>query len=148
MKNREMLMNGKKHSITEERQGYKVFMTLIIHNILRRDIGTYTCVATNSLGKVNGTIRLYEIKLQTRPPTTTVEAKTTEKETTTITYPTTTTTTSIMEVTAPMMEIPLNNYLPSVEPAPLETIMSGRSSSLFPFSWSYCIILSLLITNR
>lgn len=58
-KNDVLFFFSKKHSITEERQGYKVFMTLIIHNILRRDIGTYTCVATNSLGKVNGTIRLY-----------------------------------------------------------------------------------------
>lgn len=34
-------------------------MTLTIHNILKRDIGPYMCVATNSMGKTDGTIRLY-----------------------------------------------------------------------------------------
>ncbi|KAF5287024.1 hypothetical protein FQA39_LY16138 [Lamprigera yunnana] len=149
VKNREMLMNGKKHSISEERQGYRVSMTLIIRNVLRRDIGTYICVATNSLGKTNGTIRLYEIKLQTRAPTTTTsttEIRTTEV--TTFTYPTTTTY-SITEVNFPLHDVQFNNYIPSVKPAPLEIVLTGGATCLCPSHPAvFLLLLLLLCCNR
>ncbi|GLV44348.1 Dpr-interacting protein gamma [Carabus blaptoides fortunei] len=64
VKNRgEMLLNGSKYSIREERSGYKVFMWLVIRSFSRLDIGTYNCVSTNSLGRAEGTLRLYEIKM-------------------------------------------------------------------------------------
>ncbi|XP_026331753.1 lachesin-like, partial [Hyposmocoma kahamanoa] len=64
LKNRgEMLLDGPKYAITEERSSYKVQMKLTIKNFVRSDIGTYNCVSTNSLGKSEGTLRLYEIKL-------------------------------------------------------------------------------------
>lgn len=48
-----------KYTITDTRMGYKVHMVLTIHKIQERDIGTYKCIATNSLGKSEGSIRLY-----------------------------------------------------------------------------------------
>ncbi|XP_065157445.1 lachesin-like [Atheta coriaria] len=64
VKNRgEMLLNGSKYTIREERSGYKVLMWLIIRSFATQDIGTYNCVSTNSLGKAEGTLRLYEIKV-------------------------------------------------------------------------------------
>ncbi|XP_018333682.1 lachesin-like, partial [Agrilus planipennis] len=55
----EMLLNGTKYTVREEKYGYNVFMLLIIHSFFVDDIGTYNCVSTNSLGKAEGTIRLY-----------------------------------------------------------------------------------------
>ncbi|XP_026728045.1 neurotrimin-like [Trichoplusia ni] len=64
LKNRgEMLLDGPKYVISEERSSYRVMMKLTIRQFLRGDIGTYNCVSTNSLGKSEGTLRLYEIKL-------------------------------------------------------------------------------------
>ncbi|XP_049766338.1 lachesin-like [Schistocerca cancellata] len=72
VKNRgEMLLDGVKHHVEEERFSYKVHLRLTIRNITAKDLGTYTCVSTNSLGHNDGTVRLYEIKIPTRPPTTT-----------------------------------------------------------------------------
>ncbi|KAJ2949598.1 hypothetical protein O0L34_g15518 [Tuta absoluta] len=64
IKNRgEMLLDGPKYTIREEKSSYKVSMWLTIRQFSRSDIGTYNCVSTNSLGKSEGTLRLYEIKL-------------------------------------------------------------------------------------
>ncbi|XP_047995866.1 limbic system-associated membrane protein-like [Leguminivora glycinivorella] len=64
IKNRgEMLLDGPKYTIREEKSSYKVSMWLTIRQFARSDIGTYNCVSTNSLGKSEGTLRLYEIKL-------------------------------------------------------------------------------------
>ncbi|XP_047029155.1 protein CEPU-1-like [Helicoverpa zea] len=64
LKNRgEMLLDGPKYEISEERSSYRVMMKLTIRHFSRSDIGTYNCVSTNSLGKSEGTLRLYEIKL-------------------------------------------------------------------------------------
>ncbi|CAG9864893.1 unnamed protein product [Phyllotreta striolata] len=64
IKNRgEMLLNGTKYWIKEERSGYKVYMWLVIRSFSSSDSGTYNCVSTNSLGKAEGTLRLYEIKV-------------------------------------------------------------------------------------
>lgn len=59
----EMLLDGPKYTIREEKTSYKVSMWLTIKQFSRSDIGTYNCVSTNSLGKSEGTLRLYEIKL-------------------------------------------------------------------------------------
>ncbi|XP_046400586.1 lachesin-like [Ischnura elegans] len=69
IKNRgEMLLDGRKHIIQEEKTSYKVHLRLTIRSFNKRDIGTYTCVSTNSLGRADGTVRLYEIKMPTRMP--------------------------------------------------------------------------------
>ncbi|XP_071450055.1 protein amalgam-like [Hetaerina americana] len=69
IKNRgEMLLDGRKHIIEEDKNSYKVHLKLTIRTFNKRDIGTYTCVSTNSLGRADGTVRLYEIKMPTRMP--------------------------------------------------------------------------------
>ncbi|KDR23453.1 Lachesin, partial [Zootermopsis nevadensis] len=60
LKNRgEMLLDGTKHSIVENRTAYKVHLKLTINQFSSRDLGTYMCVSTNSLGHAEGTVRLY-----------------------------------------------------------------------------------------
>ncbi|KAG4069649.1 hypothetical protein HA402_014672 [Bradysia odoriphaga] len=60
----EMLLDGPKYSILEDRNGYKGLMTLIIRSFSVSDVGTYHCVSTNSLGKAEGTIRVYGVLFQ------------------------------------------------------------------------------------
>lgn len=48
-----------KYTIREEKTSYKVSMWLTIRQFSKSDIGTYNCVSTNSLGKSEGTLRLY-----------------------------------------------------------------------------------------
>ncbi|KAL0273385.1 UNVERIFIED_CONTAM: hypothetical protein PYX00_006063 [Menopon gallinae] len=59
----EMLLDGPKYMIKENKSNFKVVMWLLIRQFSGADIGTYKCVSTNSLGKAEGTLRLYEIKL-------------------------------------------------------------------------------------
>ncbi|XP_043787265.1 lachesin-like isoform X3 [Apis laboriosa] len=59
----EMLLEGLKYRVREERSGYKVLMWLLIKGFTEQDVGSYKCVSTNSLGKADGTLRLYEIKI-------------------------------------------------------------------------------------
>ncbi|XP_039309515.1 lachesin isoform X3 [Solenopsis invicta] len=59
----EMLLEGPKYNVREERTGYTVLMWLLIKKFTERDVGSYKCVSTNSLGKADGTLRLYEIKI-------------------------------------------------------------------------------------
>uniref|UniRef100_A0A1I8PK30 Ig-like domain-containing protein n=1 Tax=Stomoxys calcitrans TaxID=35570 RepID=A0A1I8PK30_STOCA len=59
----EMLLDGPKYSITEKRDGYRGIMLLTVRSFSPSDVGTYHCVSTNSLGRAEGTLRLYEIKL-------------------------------------------------------------------------------------
>lgn len=48
-----------KYGITEQRTGYKGIMRLTIRSFSPTDVGTYHCVSTNSLGRAEGTLRLY-----------------------------------------------------------------------------------------
>ena len=48
-----------KYFIKEEKNGFKIYMSLLIHSFNSNDVGTYNCVSTNSLGKAEGTLRLY-----------------------------------------------------------------------------------------
>ncbi|CAD7092680.1 unnamed protein product [Hermetia illucens] len=59
----EMLLDGPKYGIIEERNGYRGVMRLVVRSFSSSDVGTYHCVSTNSLGRAEGTLRLYEIKL-------------------------------------------------------------------------------------
>ncbi|XP_066909411.1 lachesin [Halyomorpha halys] len=62
----EMLLDGPKHEIREKRNNYQVEMTLVIKRFNPSDVGTYNCVSTNSLGKAEGTLRLYELAASSR----------------------------------------------------------------------------------
>lgn len=46
-------------SIEEIRNSYKVHMKLVVRNFNQTDIGTYTCVSSNSMGNAEGIVRLY-----------------------------------------------------------------------------------------
>ncbi|XP_058454341.1 lachesin [Malaya genurostris] len=59
----EMLLDGPKYGITEERHGFRTNMRLVVRFFSPSDVGTYHCVSTNSLGRADGTMRLYEIKI-------------------------------------------------------------------------------------
>ncbi|KAG7205552.1 hypothetical protein KM043_007528 [Ampulex compressa] len=59
----EMLLEGPKYTVREQRSDYKVLMWLLIKGFTEQDVGSYKCVSTNSLGKADGTLRLYEIKI-------------------------------------------------------------------------------------
>lgn len=48
-----------KHIIQEEKQSYRVHLKLMVKRFNSADVGTYMCVSTNSLGRADGTIRLY-----------------------------------------------------------------------------------------
>jgi len=48
-----------KYTVREERTGYTVLMWLLIKKFTDRDVGSYKCVSTNSLGRADGTLRLY-----------------------------------------------------------------------------------------
>ncbi|XP_050296725.1 lachesin-like isoform X2 [Anthonomus grandis grandis] len=48
---------------------YKVHMRLTIHNVSQSDYGIYKCLAKNSLGDTDGTIKLYRIEAPTTKPT-------------------------------------------------------------------------------
>lgn len=54
-----ILSNIKYNSLVIDTASYKVQMRLIVKNLLPEDFGSYTCVAKNSLGETEGTIRLY-----------------------------------------------------------------------------------------
>ncbi|KAG8231062.1 hypothetical protein J437_LFUL010687 [Ladona fulva] len=56
-----------KYIIKESKASYKVYMSLTIRGFGRSDIGTYNCVSTNSLGRAEGTLRLYGKHFQWRP---------------------------------------------------------------------------------
>ncbi|GIX84241.1 protein CEPU-1 [Caerostris darwini] len=56
-----ILSSTKFNSLLIDTGIYKVQMRLIINNLRPEDFGSYTCVAKNSLGETEGTIRLYEI---------------------------------------------------------------------------------------
>ncbi|XP_014256804.1 lachesin-like isoform X2 [Cimex lectularius] len=62
----EMLLDGSKYQVRENRSNYKVFMWLVIRAFSSSDIGTYNCISTNSLGKAEGTLRLYELAESSR----------------------------------------------------------------------------------
>ncbi|KFM65868.1 Kazal-type serine protease inhibitor domain-containing protein 1, partial [Stegodyphus mimosarum] len=64
-----VLTNDKYNSLLMNTGLYKVTMRLTIRNLQPEDFGSYTCVAKNSLGETEGTIRLYEIPPPSSPST-------------------------------------------------------------------------------
>ncbi|KFM77193.1 Lachesin, partial [Stegodyphus mimosarum] len=63
-----MLLNNRKYDVTEESEGYKIYMKIKIYNLNAADFGSYKCVAKNTLGEKEGFIRLYEIPPATALP--------------------------------------------------------------------------------
>lgn len=55
-----VLQGGDKYAITETLQShYKTTMRMRISNFSESDVGVYTCIASNVMGRANDTIRLY-----------------------------------------------------------------------------------------
>jgi hypothetical protein len=55
-----VLQEGDKYAISESVQShYKTTMRMKISNFSESDVGVYTCIASNVMGRANGTIRLY-----------------------------------------------------------------------------------------
>ncbi|XP_050724957.1 neurotrimin-like isoform X2 [Eriocheir sinensis] len=53
---------GTRYETTTKEESYKTYMKLVIHNLTQYDFNTYRCIAKNSLGETDGSIRLYEIE--------------------------------------------------------------------------------------
>lgn len=55
-----VLQGSDKYTITESLQShYKTTMRMRISNFSESDVGVYTCIASNVMGRANSTIRLY-----------------------------------------------------------------------------------------
>lgn len=52
--------NAKYSAVTMQQAMYKVRMQLVIHWVRAEDYGEYHCMAKNTLGETQGTIKLYE----------------------------------------------------------------------------------------
>ncbi|XP_059486912.1 lachesin-like isoform X2 [Neocloeon triangulifer] len=66
----DMIVSGDKYEAVSTDDGYKKYMMLKIRNILRKDFGSYKCVAKNSLGETDGLIKLDEIPVPSTTSTT------------------------------------------------------------------------------
>jgi len=78
----EMLLNNEKYTVLEEKTSdYGARMQLQIRDFQESDVGVYTCISTNSLGKSDGTIRFYEI-----PPAERITPATRTNKVTTTTF--------------------------------------------------------------
>lgn len=56
----EMIVSSLKYHVQEiSKSMYETKMTLIVRKFLKDDVGSYRCIAKNSLGEVDSSIRLY-----------------------------------------------------------------------------------------
>ncbi|XP_049816562.1 lachesin-like [Schistocerca nitens] len=63
----EMLISSEKYEVkTVSKSMFETRMVLVVRNFQEKDLGSYRCVAKNSLGEVESSIRLYEIPGPTR----------------------------------------------------------------------------------
>ncbi|XP_059487665.1 lachesin-like isoform X2 [Neocloeon triangulifer] len=66
----EMVISSDKYDVqTTSKSMFEVKMVLNIRSLAKADVGSYRCIAKNSLGEVESSIRLYEIPGPTRKPT-------------------------------------------------------------------------------
>lgn len=55
----DMIISGDKYEAVSSDDSYRVYMRLKIRSVGLDDYGAYKCVAKNSLGETDGTIKLY-----------------------------------------------------------------------------------------
>ena len=53
-----------KYGIEETRMSYKTFVKLTVINFQKKDVGIYNCMAANSMGKAEASIRLHGKSVQ------------------------------------------------------------------------------------
>lgn len=55
-----MIVASNKYGVTETvKSQYETKMTIIVRDFQKEDVGSYRCIAKNSLGEVDSNIRLY-----------------------------------------------------------------------------------------
>lgn len=55
-----MIVSSNKHHVLEQSKSqYESKMTMIVRKFQKEDVGSYRCIAKNSLGEVDSSIRLY-----------------------------------------------------------------------------------------
>ncbi|XP_039276696.1 lachesin-like [Nilaparvata lugens] len=65
----DMVISSEKYDVSGVGKSmFEVKMILVIRNFQKSDVGSYRCIAKNSLGEVESNIRLYEIPGQNRRP--------------------------------------------------------------------------------
>lgn len=69
----EMITSGDKYTAITVGSSYQVHMKLKIHYLEEDDFGSYRCIAKNSLGETDGSIKLYEIPSPTPSTQTTTD---------------------------------------------------------------------------
>ncbi|XP_055713284.1 lachesin [Phlebotomus papatasi] len=63
----EMIVSSAKYHVQETAKSiYETRMSVTVRNFKKEDVGSYRCIAKNSLGEVDSSIRLYEIPGPTR----------------------------------------------------------------------------------
>uniref|UniRef100_A0A1B0CRC5 Putative lachesin n=1 Tax=Lutzomyia longipalpis TaxID=7200 RepID=A0A1B0CRC5_LUTLO len=63
----EMIVSSGKYHVQENTKSiYETRMSVTVRNFKKEDVGSYRCIAKNSLGEVDSSIRLYEIPGPTR----------------------------------------------------------------------------------
>ncbi|XP_050700993.1 lachesin-like [Eriocheir sinensis] len=60
--NGDMVVADERYEPIVAETSYKVYMKLRIRRVDKKDIGTFHCIAKNSLGETDGAIRIYEIE--------------------------------------------------------------------------------------
>ncbi|KAK8388828.1 hypothetical protein O3P69_020649 [Scylla paramamosain] len=60
--NGDMVVSDERYEPIVTETSYKVYMKLRIRRVEKKDVGTFRCIAKNSLGETDGAIRIYEIE--------------------------------------------------------------------------------------
>ncbi|CAG9808676.1 unnamed protein product [Chironomus riparius] len=119
-----VLQESEKYNISETFNSYyKTSLKMRISNFSESDVGIYTCIASNMMGRANSTIRLYEIKIPTTTTTTTPKPTTTTTiRTTTLRTTQATTTTTVepttMEITSTEPQLEFVTFNPELNEIP------------------------------
>jgi Immunoglobulin I-set domain len=55
-----MIVSSPKYNVQEHsKSSYEIRMSVIVRKFQKEDVGSYRCIAKNSLGEVDSSIRLY-----------------------------------------------------------------------------------------
>ncbi|XP_026682701.1 neural cell adhesion molecule 2-like, partial [Diaphorina citri] len=63
-----IILESKKYHLNFTENSYRAHMKMTVKNLESKDFGSYKCISKNSLGETEGSIRLYEIPMASKPP--------------------------------------------------------------------------------